>query len=459
MTPLDQVVSQVWAAVGDEPAAASAIATTGARRVLPSCFDVTGFATAAVGAAALGVAQVAAARTGGEVPGVAVDSREASAAFVCEHLFRPIGWHLPDVWDAIAGDYEAADGWIKLHTNYGSHKAAALTALELPAGTKKATVRNAVAERRVDELEQAVVDAGGCAAALRTRDEWAAHPHGAVAVAEPPVRRAALDGTIALDPLRPGRQPLDGIKVLDLTRVIAGPVCARFLAAHGATVLRLDPPGFAEVPALLPETTAGKRTAWLDLADPRRKARFLDLVGEAHVVVHGLRPGAIETHGLGPDVLREANPSLVTARLDAYGWAGPWAGRRGFDSLVQMSSGIAAAGMAAAGADRPTPLPAQALDHGAGHLLAAAVTTALAAARPTDIRASLVGVGNLLWSLPDADGMATPAPTWHPDDRVERDTDWGLATAAPIPGTIAGFPTFLDLPAGPLGRHRPTFES
>lgn len=472
MRSLDEVGSLVWSAVGGDPAlAADHLTTTGERRVLPSCFDVTGFAAAAVGTAALGVARLAAARRGDRVvPSVSVDTREASAAFVCEHLFTPIGWELPDIWDPIAGDHPTADGWIRLHTNYGSHKAAALAALGLGAGAKRADVAAAVAQRGGDELEQAIVDAGGCAAAMRSAAAWAAHPHGAVVALEPAIRWAdpadpaadpAAGGgggqTIDLAPISGHRQPLHGVKVLDLTRVIAGPVCTRFLAAHGATVLRLDPPGFAEVAALLPETTAGKRTAWLDLADPRRRARFLELVAEAHVLVHGLRPGAMEGLGLGDDELRAANPTLVTARLDAYGWEGPWAGRRGFDSLVQMSCGIAAAGMAAAGAAKPTPLPAQALDHGAGHLLAAAVASALADGRPADIRASLVGVANLLTSLPDPDGMASPKPTWGPSDRVERDTEWGLATAAPIPGTIAGCPTFLDLPSGPLGRHRPTF--
>jgi hypothetical protein len=458
---LDEVGSLVWSATGGDPdLAADHLALTGERRVLPSCFDVTGFAAAAVGAAALGVARLAAARRGdGAVPAVAVDTREASAAFVCEHLFAPVGWELPDIWDPIAGDYETADGWIKLHTNYASHKAAALAALGLGAGAKRADVAAAVAERRGDDLEQGVVDAGGCAAALRTAETWATHPHGSVAVAEPAIRSVAADGVLDLAPITGHRQPLHGVKVLDLTRVIAGPVCTRFLAAHGATVLRLDPPGFAEVAALLPETTAGKRTAWLDLADPRRRARFVELLAEADVLVHGLRPGAMEAHGLGDDAIRSINPGLVTARLDAYGWEGPWAGRRGFDSLVQMSCGIAAAGMAAAGASKPTPLPAQALDHGAGHLLAAAVASALADGRPADVRASLVGVANLLLSLPDPDGMAAPKPTWGPADRVERDTEWGLATAAPIPGTIAGCPTFLDLPSGPLGRHRPAFSS
>jgi len=321
----------------------------------------------------------------------------------------------------------------------------------------RADVAAAVATCTADEVEQAVVDAGGCAAALRTRDAWSVHPHGTVVTDEPAVRIVERPGERPLRPVPTGGRPLTGVKVLDLTRVIAGPVCTRFLAAHGATVLRIDPPGFDEVGALLPETTAGKRSAWLDLSTSDGRARFLRLTAEADVVVHGLRPGAMERHGLGPDELRDANPAVVTARLDAYGWKGPWAGRRGFDSLVQMSCGIAASGMAASGVSRPAPLPAQALDHGAGHLLACAVARVLATGRPADVTASLVGVANLLVDLPDADGMGAGEPAWSDDDREERVTDWGPAMVAPIPGVLAGWPTRLDAPAGPLGRHHPTF--
>jgi len=454
---LDEVAVRTWAAVGGEAGDLAGLQLGGPRRVLPSCFDVTGFATAAVAAAHLGVARVVAARTGADAPAVAVGTREAGAAFVCERLLAPIGWEVPAIWDPIAGDYEAADGWVKLHTNYLSHKAAATRAFGLSPGATRADVATAVAERTADDVEQAVVDAGGCAAALRTRDAWSAHPHGAAVADEPAVRIAECPGRRPLAAVPAGGRPLTGVKVLDLTRVIAGPVCTRFLAAHGATVLRIDPPGFEEVGALLPETTAGKRSARLDLSAASGRHRLLSLVAEADVVVHGLRPGAVERLGVGPDELRAANPAVITARLDAYGWQGPWADRRGFDSLVQMSCGIAAAGMAAGGSSRPTPLPAQALDHGAGHLLAGAVARVLASGRPADVTASLVGVANLLLGLPDPDGMGAEEPAWTDDDREARVTAWGPAEVAPIPGRLAGWPLRLDALAGPLGRHQPTF--
>ena len=168
--------------------------------------------------------------------------------------------------------------------------------------------------------------------------------------------------------------------MLDLTRVIAGPVCTGFLAGHGADVLRIDPPGFDEVAALLPIVTAGQAVRGARPHDPTGRERFVELVADADVVVHGMRPGRW-SGSASAAALRRINPALVDAGLDAYGWCGPWAGRRGFDSLVQMSCGIAAAGALAAGVDRPVPLPAQALDHGTGYLLAAGVMVARSTAQ------------------------------------------------------------------------------
>jgi crotonobetainyl-CoA:carnitine CoA-transferase CaiB-like acyl-CoA transferase len=260
---------------------------------------------------------------------------------------------------------------------------------------------------------------------------------------------------------RPGVAPLAGVRVLDLTRVIAGPVATRYLAGYGADVLRIDPPGFDEVPVLLPEATAGKRCAFLDLADPADRARFEALVADAHVVVGGLRPGALDGLGLGSAELRAINPSLISVTHDAYGWAGPWAARRGFDSLVQMSTGIAAAGAAVAGTERPTPLPAQALDHGTGHLLAAAtcraLTRLLTDGLAADVRGSLVGASNVV--------KASPAPSCAPTATVADvdlevgTTAWGPVRRVPLAGRIAGIAPSWSIDAGVLGRHDPAFAA
>ena len=454
MSELSEVAARMWSVLDGPMDALERLTTVGSRRVLPSVYDVTGLATGAVAAASLAVAELAAVRSACAPPRVTVDSRAACAAFSSERLLEAVGWELPPIWDPIAGDYRASDRWIRLHTNYRAHRLAALKALQLPGDPDRDTVAARVAERTADDVEQAVVDNGGCAAAYNDRDLWRVHPHGSATAGEPPIVIGTAPAGVAVDlPAPDPLRPLAGVRVLDLTRVIAGPVCTRFLAAYGAEVLRIDPPGFEEVPALVPDTSVGKRCTALDLGDARDRSEFERLVGQAHVVVHGLRPGAMERLGLGPDVLRELNPQVLTARHNAYGWTGPWSERRGFDSLVQMSCGIAAAGAEATGADRPVPLPAQALDHATGYLVAAALVRGLAGGGPVDVTASLLGTANVLMAMPDPDGMTIEPPAWTSADTVEQRTEWGPARIVPCPGEVTGRPVRWDVPPGPLGRH------
>jgi len=230
--------------------------------------------------------------------------------------------------------------------------------------------------------------------------------------------------------------------VLDLTRVIAGPIATRQLSAYGADVLRVDLPGFDEVPALLPETTAGKRCAALDLRVKDDRTRFERLTANADVLVCGLRADALARLGYDPERLAQLNPALVVGRLDAYGWSGPWSGRRGFDSLVQMSAGIAARGMRAAIADKPVPLPAQALDHGSGYLLAAAIVRALCeraeSGRPSEVRVSLARTAEFLKSLGTSEQPIGQQLT-AADRRAyleEVDTAWGRLRRVRCPGRV-----------------------
>ena len=471
---LSDISARVWGEVGGAADLLGTLTATGPRAVLPSQFDVTGLATASVAAATLAAAEFLAARTDGPPLPVTVDSRQACAAFAAEGLFTPIGWDRPEIWDPIAGNYRARDGWIRLHTNYAYHRAAVERLL---GSADRESVAAAVAEWKAEDLESAVVGAGGCAAVMRTREDWLASPAGA-ATADAPLTAvtdrplpdgaavAAVSGVAALASGADGAAgaggslPYSGLRVLDLTRVIAGPVGTRFLAAYGADVLRIDPPGFAEVPALLPETTTGKRTAALDLSTAVGRAAFESLVAGADVLVTGLRADALARLGYDDAALAALNTALIVASLDAYGWEGPWRDRRGFDSLVQMSAGIAAAGAAATGADHPVPLPVQALDHACGYLVAAAVGRALTR-RATEsvvsrIRLSLVGTANLLWSLPrPAEQPPMPKPGDFP--LTDARTAWGPARRVPLPGAIAGLGPQWRVEAGPLGRHQPAW--
>ena len=412
--------------------------------------------TAAVGLATLAAAELFAKRCGSPLPAVRVDRAHAALAFRRERYARPLGWELPPLWDPIAGDYATRDGWIRLHTNYSHHRRAALAVLGVEPA--RDAVAPAVAGWPSEELEQAVLDRGGCAAAMRTLDAWRAHPQGA-AVAREPVVAIERSGPAMLPASRVVR-PLSGVRVLDLTRVIAGPVCTGFLAAWGADVLRLDPPGFEEVPGLLPETTAGKRRAMLDLRDPRGRDRFAELLRDAHVLVTGYRPDALPRLDLAPARLRAQHPSLLVATLDAYGFTGPWARRRGFDSLVQMSTGIAARGAEVYGPSSPHPLPAQALDHASGFLLAAGVCRALADGAAGEVRVSLARRAALLVDLGERDPSTRGPGEEDLEPWLEEvPTAWGPLRRVRLPGEIEGVASAVGPPPGPLGSDPPAWTA
>ena len=416
---------------------------------LVAAWDVDALATGAVAAFADSV--VALLRAAGTEASATVDAALVGAWF--RQALRPVGWELPSPWDPVAGDYRTADGWIRLHTNAPRHRAAALRVLGADADPEAVAAR--VAGWRADDLESAVVEAGGAAATMRSQEAWLAHPQGAASRREPLVDRLhtvpALTGW-DVDPAR----PLAGIRVLDLTRVLAGPVATRALAALGATVLRVDPPEWDE-PAVVPDMTLGKLPTRLDARTPEGRERLGDLLAGADVLVHGYRRGALDAIGLGDAERQDIRPGLVEVALTAYGWSGPWTGRRGFDSLVQMSSGIAERGMRVAGAGRPVPLPVQALDHATGWLMAAAAVAGmrdrLRGGSGSHAFLSLARTAAEL--VPAGPAAAIPAASAVAGARV--DTPWGPADLLPFPVTIAGVTTRFDAGPAPLGSADPSW--
>ena len=446
---MDIVLASIWDALGGPPEWLGRLDETGEGH-LPSCFAVSDLAAASVGAAALAVAELLALGDGRSRT-AQVDRRLASLWF--GRAIVPQGWEMAPGWEPLAGDYEARDTWIRLHTNAPHHRAAALAALGVPA--ERGRVAAAVRSRAAAELEEAVVSRGGCAAAMRSEAAWMAHPQGRAVAAEPLIHRHDRErGAERGWRPAPGR-PLAGLRVLDLTRVLAGPVATRFLAGFGAEVLRIDPPDWDE-PGVVPDVVLGKSCARLDLRRNEDRETLEALLAEADILVHGYRPGALDGLGLGEDRRRVLRPGLVDVSLDAYGWSGPWRRRRGFDSLVQMSGGLAAAGMRRSGADRPVPLPVQALDHATGYLLAAAAIRAishrLATGAGTTIRTSLARTAALLTTLPapaDAEGLP-PLAAADLADGIER-TSWGPALRPRAPCGVEGASMRWDLPARDLG--------
>lgn len=414
---------------------------------LPSAFPVSELATSSISAAALAAARYA----GGGA--ITVDRRLASAWF--SSSIEPEGWSVPPAWDPIAGDYATSDGWIRLHTNAERHRAAALGVLGC-AGTREA-VSEAVSAWRGHELETAVVEANGCAAVMQSAEQWFTSAQGRAVATEPLIAWQDMDaGTTR--PIEPSTsRPLGGVRVLDLTRILAGPVATRFLALLGADVLRVDPPEWEET--LIPEVALGKRTTRLDLTRTEDRATLTELLAAADIIVHGYRPGALEGLGFGQERRQQTRPGLIDISLDAYGWSGPMTGRRGFDSLVQMSTGIAHAGMVAAGAVQPVPLPVQALDHATGYLLAAAALTALDDRRRTghgrSAKLSLARTATLLLQRPGQGVHDSFAEIASADFEPElEETSWGPARRLRQPVTIDG----VDLAASPahnLGHDAP----
>ncbi|HCS45415.1 MAG TPA: acyl-CoA transferase [Pseudomonas sp.] len=419
---------------------------------LPSAFAVTDLACASIAAAGQAISGLLDQQTG-RLPNLEVDRRLASFWFSTS--IRPVGWSVPPLWDPVAGDYATKDGWIRLHTNAPHHRAAAEQVLG--ACADRAAMTSKVAQWAKTDLEQAVVDAGGCAAEMRTWAQWQAHPQGQAVNAEPLIQFVANSSQNAKPWQGSVARPLAGIKVLDLTRVLAGPVASRFLAGLGADVLRIDPPTWNE-PGVVPEVTLGKRCARLDLHDKTDRDLFESLLKDADILLHGYRADALERLGYGIGERQQSAPGLIDVCLNAYGWSGPWQNRRGFDSLVQMSSGIAEAGMRWKHANKPTPLPLQALDHATGYLMAASAIRLLAqrlgSGRGGSARLSLARTAKLL--IEGDAGSDEPLRAEEENDQglLVEQTPWGPAHRLQVPLRITGTPLQWTIPASELGSHR-----
>lgn len=465
------VAGDVWGRLGCPPRALERLTITGPGHVLPSIFPVTALAAGVVGAATLAAGELWRVRGGPEAP-VAVDTRHAALACRSERLLQMVDHDLGDIWGQVSGMYAARDGWVRIHAELRRHRAVTLDVLGLAVadaagGVDADVVRGSVARWGAHELEDALYRDGGCGAALRTLDKWRASAQAAVVRPQPlvtvmPIGRENGEHRPPPEPER----PLAGMRVLDLTRVIAGPVAGRFLAAYGADVLRVDAPAGDDHPRCVADTTVGKRTTALDLRAAGDKARFEALVRQADVVLCAYRPGALADLGYDPATLAGIRPGLVVGTLSAYGDIGPWGARRGFDSLVQMATGLADEGRRAVDADRPVPLPAQMLDHATGYLLATGVLVALARRRAAArgggwlVQTSLARTSCWLDSLGRGGtvDLADP-PDELPDDlTVELEGPYGRSRHVACPGFVVGASPHWSTGPTPLAADDPTWS-
>jgi hypothetical protein len=451
------VIERVWAALGGSPDGPRAVTVQRTGPILASRLPVGEFATATAASALLAAAELARAR-GLPSPEIGLDADHAAASFTSERHLRLDGESVGPGFAPLSTWLRTADGWLRSHANYPHHHRALLAALGV--GDDREAVRAAAAHRAGEDLEDAIVAAGGAAAMLRDPNTWAAHPQG---------RAVAGLGLLDLDEgagreMRPlaalasAALAASGVRVLDLTRVIAGPVAGRTLAALGADVLRIDAPDAIELDGSTLDGGPGKRWARIDLRTAGG-ARTLDaLLADADVLITGYRPGALDRLGFGVADVARRHPHVVTASLSAWGATGPWGTRRGFDSLVQAASGIAAT-CTEPDAEVPGALPAQALDHGTGHLIAAAVLRGLAhrtrTGRPLHGRFALARTAAWLLAQPRPGSTPEPAPVPPPDPTpFLLKLRYGTSTLTVVrpPGSLDGVPLRWNAAVVPIDR-------
>jgi crotonobetainyl-CoA:carnitine CoA-transferase CaiB-like acyl-CoA transferase len=445
MITAEKALGHLYREVTGELAGPAVARIVGDDPQLPGRFRVAAAAAASIGATTLAAGELLRAR-GGDPGPVSIDARHAAIAFRSERYLRVNGSSPGDIWAPLSGDYPAVDGWVKLHCNYPRHATAVTTALDVPADRE--AVADAVATRTAQQVEEAVLAAGGAAAAMRSPTDWHSHPAGRAARLIPLVDIERIGETDAPRTLPNADRPLAGVRVLDLTHVIAGPACGRVLAAHGADVLHVGAAHLPTVAPLVVDHGFGKRTCHLDLRTEDGQQTLRALIADADVLIQSYRPGTLAARGFGPADLAKLRPGIITLDLSAYGHSGPWRDRRGFDSLVQMACGIADDGARVLGVEEPRPLPAQALDHGTGWLGAFGIITALrrslAEGGSWQLRVALArtaawldDLGRTLATRPEA---PDPGPEEVADLLAETQSQIGLVRHVSVPGDLPGAP-------------------
>ena len=458
-----EILADLWTLAGGDLSALDAVALTGEEPQLPSSFRVAAAAQASIAAAGLAAAQIWKLRSG-QSQDVAVDIRHAVVECRSERYLRVDGKPPPPAWDAIAGIYKTRDQrFVRLHTNFRHHRDAVCKVLNCK--PERDEVQAALMQWDGEAFETAAY-AGGCVVALmRSHDEWSDLPH-AKALAALPLISIEKIGDAAPKPWPAGDRPLEGVRVLDLSRVIAGPVAGRTLAVHGADVLLVSGPDLPAIPWLTIDTGRGKLASFVELKSEQGRGVLRDLLAGADIFSQGYRPRALASLGFSAEDAARISPGIVYVSLSAYGQAGPWAERRGFDSLVQTATGFNHAEGLAAGVDGPKELPAQMLDHATGYLMAFGAM--MARARQSreggswHVRVSLAQTGRWLWNLGRvADGFKT--------EDLKADTvrlfveevpsGFGPLLSVSHSAVLSKTPAFWARPAMPLGSHPPQWPA
>ena len=457
------VIKHIWRDAGLSADALDHLTLSGNRPALATSFRVGIAAQSAIACAALAGAELGRLRSG-VAQNVQVDM--TAAEYECTGYFTVDG-RAPDAWAPLSGLYPCRDGHVRIHANFEHHRNGALALLGLsdaPESYQKADLQSALQDWNAEAFETAAAEAGLVVAAARTFAEWDAHPQAAALTEMPLLSVARIDDAdpAPLRPISEREQPLADVRVLDLTRILAGPVCGRTLAAYGADVMLINSPNLPNIESIA-DTSRGKLSAHLDLNRPSDAECLRQLATEANVFVQGYRPGSLSQRGFSPKELVQLRPGIVCVSLSAYGHEGPWAARRGFDSLVQTATGLNKAEAEAFGRSEPKPLPVQILDYAAGFLMAFGTQAALI--RQTveggswHVRVSLAqvarwlrGLGrlgdNLLERKVDREGSLQPYAS-----------QFGLLRAMPHAASFDGAAAIWQRPSVPPGTNPPEWPA
>ncbi|CAA2110266.1 CoA transferase [Variovorax paradoxus] len=455
----NEVLAAIWRQAGLPDEALAFAKLTGADPVLPSSFAVGAAAQSTIAAAALAACELAHERG---VPRQEVSVDMLHAALECTGWFSLDG-HVADIWDKFSGLYRCADGWVRVHANFAHHRDGALRLMKLdPATATRADAEAAMATWKARDFEDAAAAQGLVVTALRSFDEWDATPQAQALAAQPlfTIERIGDAAPLPLPTLNEDQRPLSGVRVLDLTRILAGPVGGRALAAYGADVLLINSPNLPNIEAIA-DTSRGKLSAHADLRTDEGRATLRKLIADAHVFVQGYRPGGMAGLGFGPRELSALRPGIVCVSLTAYGTQGPWAQRRGFDSLVQTATGFNDAEGKAAGDGKPRALPMQILDEATGYLMAFGAAAALRRQQREGgswhVQVSLAQTGQWLRGLGRVPGGLLIT---RPDVALRAETTtsgFGELTALRHSAQIARTPAAWPRPSMPPGSHPPAW--
>jgi crotonobetainyl-CoA:carnitine CoA-transferase CaiB-like acyl-CoA transferase len=425
--------------------------------VLPCRFPVSEIAASVLAAIGMAVNDLWELRTGRRQQ-LRVDIRHTAASLRGAHLQVLNGKVVerpptPDI--LFSNFYQCFDGrWIHLHGSFPH--LAAKTAKLLGCERERAAISAVVAGWNSINLEDSLAEIGVCGAIARSAAEWAVHPQGIALSSVPPVEVIKIAES-APEPLLPGKRPLTRTRVLDLTRVLAGPIASRVLAEHGADVMTVSSPNLPTIVPFVMETNHGKLSTYLNLDDPIEFQQLRRLILQSDVFIHGYRTGSLEQRGLSPDELAMWRPGLIYVSINCYGSVGPWKSRRGWEQLGQTVTGLA---VAQGAPDPPQIMPAQVCDYTTGYLAALGILIALARrvreGGTYHVRASLSQTG--MWIERAGAICDTNKATGFGDVddlRITTESPFGnLHHLRPVLD-MSETPPFWSRPSGPLGTHPP----